>query len=596
METRKEMKQRARRSLRSHYFIFTAACLIAAFLGTEFAGSLFIIKAYEAEVPETVKSPGLGDVVIRLLKGDIEEGKALSEELKQENLQNAKDNKVLERRRGVAAKIINAVSSGSVFVTVLSAFHTLAGSRSIGSFLLFLSCLLLFLLVWIFLINMYKVVSRRIFLEGRTYEKVNVQRFLFLFRVRRWMKVSRSMLLVSLVYILWCLTVAGIFIKRYSYYMVPFILAENPDIGGLEALTLSRRMMHGHKWKCFTFELSFLGWAFLSFLTLGLTGIFYTQAYKTASFCEYYAALRHLARKKHLPNAHLLNDTFLYEKADDGVLQAAYHEVISQAKIPLDAAEEQKGLLGFLARNLGIVIYPTPDLDEYEARKAAQLQRSTLDEILAKKAYPDRLFSFPNGNFVRKSESFHYMRYYSIWSLILLFFIFSCIGWIWEVGLSLLTYGYPVNRGVLCGPWLPIYGTGGILILTLLKRLRHRPALELASAIILCGLVEYFTGYYLELTHNGMKWWDYSGYFLNLHGRICAEGLLVFGLGGMAVVYALAPLLDNIIQKMRPGILVFLCILLLTLIGADILHSSQNPNTGDGITSFFEIRSHAPPV
>lgn len=35
--------------------------------------------------------------------------------------------------------------------------------------------------------------------------------------------------------------------------------------------------------------------------------------------------------------------------------------------------------------------------------------------------------------------------------------------------------------------------------------------------------VEYFTSYYMELTP-GKKWWDYSGYYLNLNGRICAEG------------------------------------------------------------------------
>ena len=43
--------------------------------------------------------------------------------------------------------------------------------------------------------------------------------------------------------------------------------------------------------------------------------------------------------------------------------------------------------------------------------------------------------------------------------------------------------------------------------------------------------------------HN--KWWDYSGYLLNLNGKICLEGLIVFALAGCAVVYFFAPLLDN---------------------------------------------------
>lgn len=585
MDTRKEMKQRARQSLRSHYFIFVAACLIAAFLGTEFAGSLFIIKSYEAKEGNVSSKPGLSDVLTSLLSGNLEAGRELSEELKQNELEKSKHNKVLERRRGVAAQVVNALTSGSIYVTVLSAFHSIAATRDVVSFLLLWVCLFLFLSAWIFLINMYKVISRRIFLEGRTYEKVSIQRFLFLFRVKRWTKVSFSMLVSSILYVLWCFTVVGIFVKRYSYFMVPYILAENPDIGPLKAITLSRQVMQGHKWKCFTFELSFLGWDFLSLLTLGLTGIFYVQPYKVASFCEYYACLRLPAKKKHVKNACLLNDAFLYEKADSGVLQAAYGDVIEQLKNPFDGVEKKKGILGFLARNFGIVIFRTQELAEEEAYRTAQLKSDILKDTLEAKIYPGRLFSIPEERRWEKTDHSHYMRYYSMWSLILLFFIFSFIGWVWEGSLGLITSGILVNRGVLHGPWLPIYGAGAILILTLLKRFRHRPALELTTAIILCGCVEYFTGYYLELTHGGMKWWDYSGYFLNLHGRICAEGLLVFGLGGIAVVYVLAPLLDNVIQKIRPAILVPLCILLLVLIFADIRHSAQSPNTGAGITS-----------
>ena len=177
------------------------------------------------------------------------------------------------------------------------------------------------------------------------------------------------------------------------------------------------------------------------------------------------------------------------------------------------------------------------------------------------------------------------MRHYSVWSLVMLFFIFSFTGWVWEVSLHLVNDGAFVNRGVLHGPWLPIYGSGGVLILVVLNRLRINPAAEFAGIVVLCGCVEYFTSYYLELTHNGQKWWDYTGYFLNLHGRICAEGLLVFG-GGMAIVYVAAPLLDNIIRKVQTRKLIPVCLLLLCVYAADTLYSSKHPNTGEGITDY----------
>ena len=151
----------------------------------------------------------------------------------------------------------------------------------------------------------------------------------------------------------------------------------------------------------------------------------------------------------------------------------------------------------------------------------------------------------------------------------MMFFIFCFVGWIWEVTLAFITEGMFVNRGTLHGPWLPIYGTGGIAILVLLKKLRSRPALEFVAAMALCGAIEYFSSWYLEVTHDGQRWWDYTGYFLNLNGRICAEGLLTFGLGGLAIVYLLAPALDDL--------LAYCC---------DQVYSAQHPNTGAGITDY----------
>lgn len=138
-------------------------------------------------------------------------------------------------------------------------------------------------------------------------------------------------------------------------------------------------------------------------------------------------------------------------------------------------------------------------------------------------------------------------------------FIFSFIGWLWEVSLHLFTDGIFVNRGVLYGPWLPIYGSGGVLILIFLKRFAKKPVLTYFLIMALCGTVEYTTAWYLE-TFKGKKWWDYSGYFLNLDGRICAEGLLVFGLGGCAFIYILAPALDDRFRKSAGGYSLF-CVL-----------------------------------
>ena len=74
--------------------------------------------------------------------------------------------------------------------------------------------------------------------------------------------------------------------------------------------------------------------------------------------------------------------------------------------------------------------------------------------------------------------------------------------------------------------------------------------------------------------------------FLNLNGRICAEGLLVFGLGGVAIVYIIAPLLDNFFRKIKLRVVGAVCAALIVAFIVDMVYSKKNPNTGKGISTF----------
>lgn len=181
-------------------------------------------------------------------------------------------------------------------------------------------------------------------------------------------------------------------------------------------------------------------------------------------------------------------------------------------------------------------------------------------------------------------SSNNYSRWYKITDYILFFFSFAFIGWIWEVCLVLVQTGKLVNRGVLLGPWLPIYGSGGVLILLLLRKFFNRPIVTFGMTTLLCTIVEYFASWYLELT-KGIRWWDYSNYFFNINGRVCLEGALVFGLGGCAVVYLVAPKLSTLFAKVSNKILIPICVLLISIFVVDLVHSQNHPNTGEGITA-----------
>ena len=72
---------------------------------------------------------------------------------------------------------------------------------------------------------------------------------------------------------------------------------------------------------------------------------------------------------------------------------------------------------------------------------------------------------------------------------------------------------------------------------------------------------------------------------------MCAEGLLVFGLGGMAGVYFLAPLIDNVLKKINIKILYILCFILVSLFIIDKIYTHSYPNVGEGISGSLPERN-----
>lgn len=105
--------------------------------------------------------------------------------------------------------------------------------------------------------------------------------------------------LLQWVYImLWSLLfiIPGI-VMGIAYSQISFILKDQPDLSITEVLVLSKKMMNGYKWKYFCMMLSFLGWAFLSILTLGI-GFLWLTPYISATSAEFYNDLSGIYHSK----------------------------------------------------------------------------------------------------------------------------------------------------------------------------------------------------------------------------------------------------------------------------------------------------------
>lgn len=99
-------------------------------------------------------------------------------------------------------------------------------------------------------------------------------------------------LLTGIFVFLWMLLfiIPGI-IAAYSYAMAPFILLENPNMKAREALKASKAMMDGHKGELFILNLSFIGWALLCILTLGI-GFLWLNPYQSSAYAAFYRNLQ----------------------------------------------------------------------------------------------------------------------------------------------------------------------------------------------------------------------------------------------------------------------------------------------------------------
>ena len=522
---RKELKKRARSAIKHNYLrCLTASLLLAMFAGGTNGLSLSL-GAAEQLASVNFRTASNTEIVNILLLSSLGENTAIWHQLGQ----------LSSATRGIMAGLFNNItSSGDVLFGILNAINQFVFNDAVLAGIVVLVGVLVSLLYWAFVGNTLHVGVCRFFLENTAYPASKLDNLLFLLRVKRIKNPVKIMFFRALYNGLWWLTIVGGVVKMYAYRMIPYLLAENPEITQKEAFILSARMMRGEKWRVFLLDVSFWFWNALSLLTAGIVGIVIVYPYKAAADAHLYLRLRQkvLAREP----------------------GAASHLIDTQ-------------------------LFPTPQEGACE--------------------YPAALYPIP------ENPAFSWLSVecrprYSLRNSVLMFFTFCMGGYVWEVFIDLANTGHFVNRGMLYGPWLPLYGCGGMLIIVLLYHFSNRPLATFGLTVVLCGVLESTTSWALEMMF-GAKWWDYSGYFLNLHGRICAEGLLVFGIGGCIAVYFVAPSLNNLFDKIPKKIRTVLCAGLILLfcidLGFSITHpnmaaTSQNPHSSTAATE----NAAAPPA
>ena len=172
---------------------------------------------------------------------------------------------------------------------------------------------------------------------------------------------------------------------------------------------------------------------------------------------------------------------------------------------------------------------------------------------------------------------------FTFWDLVIFFTFYSVIGWCYEVFLEVVVYRWGfTNRGVLFGPYTPVYGFGALAFLLLVYPIIHnkkggKKLAFLPVVFLLCMLIataiELGTSYILEAIMGSWPWQTYADYAINFQARIALSPSIRFGLGGVLFLYVLQPIFEKICEKLGPKRTRSLAIVFLVMFAADCVYS-----------------------
>lgn len=163
------------------------------------------------------------------------------------------------------------------------------------------------------------------------------------------------------------------------------------------------------------------------------------------------------------------------------------------------------------------------------------------------------------------------------------FVLYAIIGWCYEVFLEVFIYHWGFsNRGVLFGPYCPVYGFGALAFLLFLSHLKKKkikvgkinitPFLVFLGVILIATTIELIASYLLE-AFTGSWPWDYTRFGLDFEGRIALNPSLRFGIGGMIFLYILQPFIQFLLKKLGDSKTRTLALVLGLILGIDILYT-----------------------
>lgn len=166
------------------------------------------------------------------------------------------------------------------------------------------------------------------------------------------------------------------------------------------------------------------------------------------------------------------------------------------------------------------------------------------------------------------------MLEYTIVQWSIFFYLYCFLGWCIESTIVSLDNKQLINRGFLHGPWLPLYGSGALIVLICSLPLRQSVLLVYVAGMLGATILEYFTGWAMELILK-VRYWDYSDDPFNIKGYICLKSSLFWGFLSIIMTYVIHPFIEVPVSFLDHNLLTALSILLTILFVVDVYRSAR---------------------
>lgn len=164
------------------------------------------------------------------------------------------------------------------------------------------------------------------------------------------------------------------------------------------------------------------------------------------------------------------------------------------------------------------------------------------------------------------------MTEYSLSQWLLFFYIYCFFGWVWESTYVSVRHRKLVNRGFLKGPFLPIYGSGAICILVVTIPVRGNIPAMFVTGMAAAAVLEYVTGYVMERLFR-VRYWDYTGKFMNVNGYICLSSVLCWGVMTILVVNVIHARVEHVVLQQSKWVIEAIVFITTPILTADFVTS-----------------------